>query len=244
MKAKVIAVIVAMFPLSAMICCATATQAKMPWPQSSRLHPVDAGTSNEDMDGGVCSEENSDAGTPFEIAVIKVEGSITETTANEFIGRAKLVDSNKSDMFVVVIDSTGGDVNAGERMADQLQHMKKPTVCIVDHLAASMAFYLLETCPRRLMVRDAVLMAHEPYVVTNGTMYLTRRNLRYMTETQNTNAMEWSRVAAARLKMTLPEFRKRIYENDWYIASSLAVEIGAVDGVVIDVSTALTGLVP
>jgi ATP-dependent protease ClpP protease subunit len=59
------------------------------------------------------------------------------------------------------INSPGGSV-AGFRIAKALEDSEVPVVCVVDGLAASMAFYILQSCDTRLMTGHSLLMAHEP----------------------------------------------------------------------------------
>jgi ATP-dependent protease ClpP protease subunit len=143
-------------------------------------------------------------------------------------------EADGSKGMVIVINSGGGLVNEAREMAKRIDASKIPVYCIVDGTAASAAFWLLQHCPTRIMVDSSVLMAHDPYDVVFGRTNLTRKFLREHLESHDRDALEWGKESVARLKISLKFYQKKVFEKDWWIASSLAQDIGAVDRVVDD----------
>lgn len=70
-----------------------------------------------------------------------------------------------ADAIVIRIDSPGGIVPEGMRLAKAIEDSRAPVYCIVDGMAASMAFYILQSCNHRIMTRRSSLMVHEPSTV-------------------------------------------------------------------------------
>lgn len=71
--------------------------------------------------------------------------------------------------LTVRIFSPGGDVFAGQAIADILMRHPAEKIGIVDGLCASAATFPFVACDRRIMPSNAVLLVHNPWVMLAGT---------------------------------------------------------------------------
>jgi ATP-dependent protease ClpP protease subunit len=175
-----------------------------------------------------------DAGTPEPVFTVarfdldaQIDGSMTKKLSDAF----EAAEAGGSKAMFIVINSPGGMVDQAHAEKNLIEAAKIPVFCIVDGMAASAAFWLLQHCPTRIMIDSSVLMAHDPYDVVFGPTRLTRKFLREHLESHDRDALVWGQESVARLKIPLKVYLKKVFEKDWWIASSLAKDIGAVDRV-------------
>ena len=109
--------------------------------------------------------ENIDAKKAVVFERIEVE-EINSDTAEAFITKLKTFEDGRP--FVVVFDSPGGSVRWGEKMSAAIERSPVPVICVVDGMAASMGFYILQSCDVRVMTTRSLLMGHEPASATQG----------------------------------------------------------------------------
>lgn len=106
---------------------------------------------------------------PNKVCHYRFDDEVTpESTAG---ARAGLLSAEKvgAKVFVLEINTPGGNVGSGFRLAKAIEESSVPVVCIVDGRAASMGFYILASCPMRVMTRRSTLMIHEPQVDGNAS---------------------------------------------------------------------------
>lgn len=63
--------------------------------------------------------------------------------------------------IIFEIDTPGGEIGTGFRLARAIEESKAPVVCVVDDSALSMGMYLLQSCKVRIMTKRSSLMIHE-----------------------------------------------------------------------------------
>lgn len=132
-----------------------------------------------------------------------VNGQSVETA----IAWLDMAEREEATVFVLEINTPGGNVFAGFELAKRIERSKVPVACVVDGMAASMGFYLLQSCPVRAMTRRSVLMTHEPSISADvsgppnewKSVAETLRALR--------DAMAW--YCNRRLTTTLEEYHAR-----------------------------------
>lgn len=98
-------------------------------------------------------------GTGFTV----LEGPITKQSVQQtivsMVGAAAV---GGAKTMVLVINSEGGEYDAGFLLSRFLENFMVPTMCVVDGMAASMASYILQSCDARSMTKRSMLMIHEP----------------------------------------------------------------------------------
>lgn len=172
------------------------------------------------------------------VGYLYLDGPITEKSADLTIKRLEKLASTDAGAVVMEINSPGGEVDAGFKLARTMENLSVPVVCVVDGEAASMAFYLLQSCTVRFMTARSTLMAHGvSYRIAN-----TQGNAEQFSEMSD--ALKASTLAvvmhvSARMKVTPEQFAAKIAGRAWYMAYKEALEVGAVDSVVPSVNQAL-----
>jgi len=73
-----------------------------------------------------------------------------------------------NNRVILEINSDGGDVEAGFKLAKAIERAKKPVTCVVDGNAYSMGSYVFEACGHRVMTKRSVLMIHETGMQASG----------------------------------------------------------------------------
>lgn len=140
---------------------------------------------------------------------------------------------NGASELTVVIDSPGGRVDAGLYLASAFTDLHYHGVkvdCIVSGLAASMGWYLLQTCSVRAAVSTAALLAHEPFSANpNPANY---DDLMQRAEDLRVTLDELSNIGSLRLNISKHQFRDRIAHGDWKMTPDDALKLGAIDMIV------------
>jgi ATP-dependent protease ClpP protease subunit len=163
------------------------------------------------------------------VGVIYFSGPIDTFTVNLLIDA--FIESIKHNHKAVIfeINSHGGTVDDGARFAKFIEQFPLPVHCIADQMAHSIAFYIFQSCDRRVMTKRAELLIHAPSVgVIKGTIAEHEDDLRTL-KSLNQGMTEHE---ARKMKISVEELRRRIYHRDWRLGWEEALEVGAVDEVV------------
>jgi ATP-dependent Clp protease protease subunit len=167
---------------------------------------------------------------------VRFDATISDSSAERLstiLSEAKKADAKS---VLLVINSGGGSVDAGMKIVRDMEDSPVPVYCVVDGEAASMAFYILQSCKVRIMLRRSRLMAHEPYASTgvSGNRFEFASYADYF----RVLALSMAEHESHRLRISLEEFLKRTENKDWWMAWEDAVKVGAVDEVYWTVSDA------
>jgi ATP-dependent protease ClpP protease subunit len=134
---------------------------------------------------------------------------------------------------VMVIDSPGGSVYAGFDFVDSMRAAQAKGVtitCLIPRggMAASMAAYVLESCDRRYMHRQSMILFHSVSVSNppGGTVDDVERFAREIRDVNTRLAIH----IVGRLEVPMSYYLERT-RGDWWVGYEEALEIGAVDGV-------------
>lgn len=133
--------------------------------------------------------------------------------------------------FLLLIDSPGGEVFSGLEFIKFMERLEKQGVrthCVVDGMAASMGFVILQACSSRLMTTRSVLMAHEPSMTTRGTAKEIEESVKLLKVVAEMLVM----YATSKLHITPAEYRERVDGKDWWMPWNEALEVGAIEGFV------------
>ena len=148
-----------------------------------------------------------------------IHGPIDANVASNFVYESQL---HFNRIRYVYIYSPGGDVRAGEQIVEELQ--LRNYTCIADQ-AYSMAFVLLQACPRRLVRPSASLMQHQislTRVIGNlGTIQSLLQDVERMKN--RLIALQAKRIGVS------PEWLINKTTNDWWMDAKEAVRSGCAD---------------
>ena len=132
----------------------------------------------------------------------------------------------KFNVLVIEWNSPGGEVYSGFLLAKAIEEARIPIVCVVDGQADSMAFYILQSCPVRLMTKRSVLMMHEARFAPGVPMGPSQ-----IMELQALN-FSMAEHYAAHMCLNVDQIQSRINHMDWWMTWRDAAKVGAIDGTV------------
>lgn len=156
-----------------------------------------------------------------ELAVISIVGALIQVQSMPV--------EQRPEVLVLNINSPGGLVEEGFLLVQAIEQSPIPVMCVVDGTAASMGFYILQACDRRVMTARSSLMWHS--VSINASV-----NSRNIESVKNRitvlNAGALNHVAK-KMKIPKEEIAERLsFFGDWWIDADEALKIGAVDAVI------------
>lgn len=165
-------------------------------------------------------------------AKLEFSGYIDEDSSAKFIANLRSALDQGAKSISIRLNSDGGDFDSAHLMSQAVEDAtSKATIeCIVDGDALSAAFYFLQSCQTRIATARSVFMAHEPYFQS-----LKVANRARMTDSLvqiKTMSIQYSEQCAARMKISAAEFRKKIYNTDWWMTPKEALDLGIVDQVI------------
>ena len=134
--------------------------------------------------------------------------------------------------LVVEINSPGGDVDAGFKISKLIEQAPFRVFCIVDGEAASMAFYILQSCDARIMTERSLLMWHEisSGFRVNGNVDYFKRLGEQMTVRLTMMQKAANRHIAHRLSISPEEVGAKVeHGGEWWLDIESALNVGAVD---------------
>lgn len=173
-----------------------------------------------------------EASAANKVARMTMYGSVSSISV--IMWNAKIAEAEKAGnkALVIEINSPGGDTEEGFKTAKAIEESPMLVVCVVDGTAASEAFYLLQSCDRRLMTRRSRLMVHEPY--WRKLENVNRKALKTNEHELDSLVTSWMEHAAGRMKLGPKGVIKRCEAEggDWYMGWEDAKLNTAVDDVV------------
>jgi ATP-dependent protease ClpP protease subunit len=166
------------------------------------------------------------------VARMVIHGSVTEISVNFWNSEIEAADKAGNEAMVIDIDSTGGDTAEGFKTAKTIESSRMQIICVVDGLAASEAFYILQSCDKRFMTKRSRLMVHEPYWVKLESV--TRKMLKENEHELSVLVNAWMEHAAGRMKLGPKGVIKHCDKvgGDWYMGWEESLQQTAVDGIV------------
>lgn len=124
---------------------------------------------------------------------------------------------------VILINSNGGDVEAGNKMIDMIKAEQKQgtrVVCYAFRGAHSMAFNFLTNCDVRLMAPGTMSLVHK---IRRGliTETATAKNLRQIADDLDKSDEPFRQANAKAMGMSIPEYDKVADEETYFTAETL-----------------------
>lgn len=131
------------------------------------------------------------------------------------------------------INSFGGSIFGGLDFIQHIEEAKKQNrifvYCVVDTKAMSMGFAFLQSfCDERLMTKRSVLLAHNGSTMARGNSDQIEEARQMILALSEALAEQ----CAARLKISVKEYKAKIEKNAWTMAWEEALKVGAIDGTI------------
>lgn len=161
------------------------------------------------------------APTPHCYLTSEVNGESTYETAL-CIDAANQAGASK---IILELDTPGGEVFSGMALGKAIENSKAPVTCVVDGMAASMGFYLLQSCDVRVMTRRSLLMAHGPSGGGRGNGGDMAELSELLLKLEHAMVEHMAR----RMNLSAKEFTERIHKADWWFTNEDALFWGAID---------------
>ncbi len=160
---------------------------------------------------------------------IYFETGVNEDSVRDFVEELEAEEKADGATAVTVhINSPGGSVFAGFKMGQALERSKLKSVCVVDGMAASMGFYILQSCTERTMTDRSLLMGHAPATSTSGMEQEMANTLALLKALNHAMATH----ITARSNMTLAEYLQKIAGGgELWLTSDEALRWGFVDSI-------------
>jgi len=165
---------------------------------------------------------------------IALNGLITAATADFVCSRIDYYNNKNKEwpIFIVIDDSPGGSVMAGNKILESMSSSAAPVYVVVKSFAASMAATIATLAPRSYAYPNAVILHHQ---ISNGMM----GNLTEQREGLKNLEQWWQRLAApiaAKMGIRTDDFVKQMYAHtatgDWREFADDAAKLKWIDVVV------------
>ena len=118
----------------------------------------------------------------------------------------------------------------GMKIVDLIKSLEKSgrQVSCISDFSASMAFIILQSCPRRLATFSSILMQHQMSLGLEGNIENVNTYLNFIKDID----VELNKLQADKIGMDPSEFKDKI-ENDWWIHGPDAKKKSVVDDIVL-----------
>lgn len=169
-----------------------------------------------------------DPSTPKKVGRVRFDVGVSEASARELIAWIEAAQEEGLDALVIDINTPGGSVMAGQRIGKAIEESRVPVYCISDGMAASMGFYIMQSCEHRLMTKRTMLMAHGPSMMTQGNV----DNLKNDAKMLQVMAAAMAEHECSRMKISTKECMANFEgSKEWWMGWEEALKVGAIDGI-------------
>lgn len=189
--------------------------------------------------GGPSEEEKPDKpdvpdGEKY-VAVIKLE-ELDEEAVDKVIRRIEWAKEDEASAIVIEINSRGGPVTYGFKVAKAIEESTVPVHCVVDDQGYSMGLYILQSCQTRSMTKRSTLMGHEPAYNPGES---GRQNDWYNAFVElRALSRAMAEHVAARMTMSISDYATRVSNGkEYWLDWEEAWRVRAVDSVVKSVAS-------
>lgn len=163
-----------------------------------------------------------------------VLGNNAKTTKYEHIlpGLAAIEDSDEIDGVLVLLNTMGGDVEAGLAIAEMLASLSKPTVSLVLGGSHSIGVPIAVSCDHSYIVPSATMVIHP--VRTNGMVIGVRQTFDYFKQIQDriTNFVSsHCAISEERMEALMMETRVLTKDLGTILVGEACVKEGIIDEV-------------
>lgn len=169
-----------------------------------------------------------DPKSKFKVGRVRFDLPVTGASAEELAGWIRAAETSGLDAVVIDLNTPGGSVSAGQRVAKVIEESPVPVYCVADGMAASMGMYLLQSCQFRLMTKRTVLMAHGPSV----SGFVSGQDQDFHNISQMLKATEEALAThiCKRINLLEKDCRSKFSNGrEWWINAKEALSVEAVD---------------
>ncbi len=171
-----------------------------------------------------------------------LRGDVSPATIHHAVEFIRQANARHVRAIVLEINSPGGSVDDGFLLAKAIESSDAPVMCVVDGEAASMAFYILQSCASRLMTFRSVLMAHDVRLEGPPSKQ-TETDLKNELDEVRAFSRAYAEQVSRRMGMSYQNYSRRVaHGRDWYMHYGQALKVHAVDQVVSSVTEGLAML--
>jgi ATP-dependent protease ClpP protease subunit len=166
------------------------------------------------------------------VPAYRFSDSVDDDSVKKFEKFMKSVAKAKPDMVMIELNTPGGSLDDGHEMSRLIENAPFPTVCVVDHVAASMGMYLLQSCGTRVMTKRSQLMIHQVALIVSRARLteVSLENLKNQLRTSTRSYIEW---VTHRMKISATEMLQKVNDtHEYFLDWQEALKSGAVDKVV------------
>lgn len=145
---------------------------------------------------------------------------------------ARVEDNDEIDGLLILLNTVGGDVEAGLAIAEMIASMQKPTVSLVLGGGHSIGVPLAVSADYSLIVPSGTMVIHP--VRTNGMFIGVAQTYRNMEKTQDritTFVSEHSRISKQRLEELMLDTKTLVKDVGTMLEGPQAVQEGLIDEV-------------
>lgn len=168
----------------------------------------------------------------FQYPIIRLEAPIDNDIATFMEKALDAAAEQKVNGLIIEIDSGGGSYPAGFRISKAIEAAPFPVYCVVDGMAASMAYYILQSCDFRYMTKRSTLMIHQ-VLSSEKISNLSPEEIQNVANEASAFSYAIVQHEVAKMKIKAPELIKRtIGPIQWWLTWKDALKYGAVDDVV------------
>lgn len=177
---------------------------------------------------------------------VELNGVITPWKANYVADSITFFNNQdqQKPIFIIIEDSPGGSVVAGQYILQAMHHSKAPVFVVVKGFVASMAALITTLATKSYAYANATILHHQPWTWTVG-------NIRELKETVAILQQWWERLGgqvAKKMKISLDKLDKLLYEKssrgDWTEFADDAKKYHWVDCIIKDVRDTSTRELP
>lgn len=141
-------------------------------------------------------------------------------------------ESNEIDGLLIILNTVGGDVEAGLALAELISGMKKPTVSFVLGGGHSIGVPLAVSAKKSFIAPSATMTVHP--VRTNGLMIGVPRMMNHFARMQSRITdfvVNHSNISAEKFTELMMNTKEMVTDVGSVISGERAVEVGLIDGI-------------
>lgn len=148
--------------------------------------------------------------------IVMLFGPIDKVLAQKIIAQLLYLDTIGSDPILMVINSPGGDADAGFAILDIIRALKSPVKTLANGIAASAATVVLLASKKelRFATKNARLLIHQPSTGTQGTASDIEIQAKAIRELRKVG----SQLIADQTGKTFEQVEKDIHRDYWMSA--------------------------
>lgn len=142
---------------------------------------------------------------------VNLNGVITAWKANYIVDRIRYFNNKDKEkpIFIVIENSPGGNVMAGQRILQSMHHSEAPVYVVLKGFAASMSALITTLATKSYAYPSAMILHHQPWTFTVGNLRELKEEVAFMQEWWN----RFGGQVAKKMGMSLDKFDKLLYEK-------------------------------